>query len=51
MNCLLKLGVIRIDDGSAEKDFGITTGDESTAKSQNCVLTFKVNAVSFIYLM
>ena len=43
-----KLGVIRIDDGSAEKDFGITTGDfESTAKSENCVLTFKVNAGQF----
>jgi hypothetical protein len=43
-----KLGVIRIDDGSAERDFGVTTGDfESTAKSQNCILTFKLNAGQF----
>ena len=37
-----KLGVLRIDDGSLEKDFKVTTGDfESTAKSSNCILIFK----------
>ena len=40
-----KLGVVRIDDGSPQRDFKITTGDfESTAKSENCRLIFKVNA-------
>ena len=43
-----KLGVIRINDGSTEKDFKLTTGDfESTALSQNCNLIFKVNAGKF----
>ena len=43
-----KLGVVRIDDSSAEKDFGVTTGDfESTAKSENCILTFKINSGQF----
>ena len=43
-----KLGVVRINDGSTQKDFGITTGDfESTAKSENCILTFKVNSGQF----
>ena len=43
-----KLGVVRISDGSAQKDFGITTGDfDSTAVSSNCTLSFKVNAGQF----
>ena len=43
-----KVGVLRVDDGSEKKDFGITTGDfESTSKSENCILTFKVNAGQF----
>ncbi len=40
-----KLGVLRIDDGSTEKDFKVTTGDfESSALSTGCNLIFKVVA-------
>ena len=40
-----KLGVLRINDGSTEKDFRLTTGDfESTAVSPGCNLIFKINA-------
>ena len=40
-----KLGVLRIDDGSLEKDFKVTTGDfESTATSTGCNLIFKIIA-------
>ena len=43
-----KIGALRINDGSLEKDFGIVTGDfESTANSSNCIITFKVNAGQF----
>ena len=43
-----KIGALRINDGSIEKDFGVTTGDfESTSKSENCIITFKVNAGQF----
>ena len=43
-----KLGVLRINDGSTEKDFRLTTGDfESTAVSPGCNLIFKINAGKF----